>query len=79
MYSVLLPSLVAARRHTCPRGAHNDEPYGLCRKCLARIAWRRHNRHRSRYRRRSVRLARQAIRLLGLALLLPQPHTGGDR
>jgi hypothetical protein len=79
MHSALLPALVAARRHTCPCGAHNDEPHGLCRKCLTRIAWRRHHRHRSRYRRRSTRLARQAIRLLGRALLLPQPHTGGDR
>ena len=78
MHSALLPALVAARRHTCPCGAHNDDPYGLCRKCLARITWRRHHRHRSRYRRRSARLARQAIRLLSLALL-PQPHTGGDR
>lgn len=79
MHSALLPALIAARRHTCPCGAHNDEPYGLCRKCLARIAWRRHHRHRSRYRRHHARLARQAIRLLGLALLLPQPHAGGDR
>lgn len=79
MHSALLPALVAARRHTCPCGAHNDEPYGLCRKCVARIAWRRHHRHRSRYRRRSTRLAREAVRLLGLALLLPQAHTGGDR
>jgi len=79
MHSALLTELVAARRHTCPCGAHNDEPYSLCRKCLARIAWRRHHRHQSRYRRGSAWLARQAARLFGLVLLLPQSHKGGDR
>jgi hypothetical protein len=71
MHSLLIMSLVTARRHTCPCGARNTEPYGHCPKCLARITWRRHHRHRSRHHRRRVaRFARRAARVLGLSLLL---------
>lgn len=70
MHSALITALVTARRHTCPCGARNDEPYGHCRKCLARITWRRHHRHRSRHRRRAAWLTRLAARVLELSLLL---------
>ena len=76
MPSALITALVTARRHTCPCGARNDEPYGYCRKCLARITWRRHNRHRSRNRRRASRFTRRAARILGNVLLLPPTATG---
>ena len=79
MFSALIPSLVAARRHTCPCGARNDEPYGHCPKCVARITWRRHHRRtRSRHRRRAARYVRRAARILGFALLTRQPQPGGD-
>ena len=70
MHSALITTLVTARRHTCPCGARNDEPYGHCRKCLARITWRRHHRNSSRHRRRVARFTRRAARVLGLSLLL---------
>ena len=70
MHSTLITALVTARRHTCPCGARNDEPYGHCRKCLARITWRRHHCHPSRHHRRAARYARRAARVLGLSLLL---------
>jgi hypothetical protein len=70
MHSTLITALVTARRHTCPCGARNDEPYGHCRKCLARITWRRHHQNRSRHRRRTARFTRRATRILGFVLLL---------
>jgi hypothetical protein len=75
MNSVLITELVTARRHTCPCGARNNEPYGHCRKCLARITWRRHHRHPSRHRRGAARFARRAARVLGLVFLLPPAAT----
>jgi hypothetical protein len=77
LYSALIPSLIAARRNTCPCGACNDEPYGYCCKCVARIMWRRHHRS-SRHRRRAFRLARRAARLLSLTVLVPD-RAGGER
>ncbi len=34
-------ALTEARRRQCPCGAVAERPKGLCRKCQARIAWRR--------------------------------------
>jgi hypothetical protein len=34
-------ALIEQRRHQCPCGAVADQPFGLCRKCQARDAWRR--------------------------------------
>ena len=50
------PNLIAAlaedRRKSCPCGAVTGQPCGLCRKCLARMVWRR----------RTSRPARRAVR-----------------
>ena len=32
--------LTEQRRRQCPRGATADPPFGLCRKCQGRSAWR---------------------------------------
>jgi hypothetical protein len=57
------PDLIAAlaedRRKSCPCGAVNGQPGGLCRKCLTRMAWRRHISQPTRHRARS-RSDRQA-------------------
>jgi hypothetical protein len=37
----LIVALVEARRRQCPCGAVAERPDGLCRKCQARVAWRR--------------------------------------
>jgi hypothetical protein len=78
MHSTLIPSLVTARRHACPCGARNEEPYGHCGKCLARITWRRHHQNRSRHRRHAARYVRRAARILGLAFLLWPAVARGD-
>jgi hypothetical protein len=46
------PNLIAAlaedRRKVCPCGAVTGQPCGLCRRCLARMDWRRCTSHPSR-------------------------------
>jgi hypothetical protein len=70
-----IAAVLGARRWRCRCGALAEEPFGLCRKCRARAAWRRPHRQarrnairrpggRTRDRaRRLVRAARQAFTL----------------
>ena len=70
--------LADQRRRQCPCGAVADRPFGLCRKCQDRNAWRRKaisNRkttHRKTARRRTSRRVHDFGRLLvgALAVLL---------
>lgn len=66
------PDLIAAlaeyRRKSCPCGAVADPSWGLCRKCIARITWRRRAR---RPHRRAIRrhVGRQALGKMGIFAL----------
>jgi hypothetical protein len=67
------------RRRSCPCGAVTEHPGGLCRKCHARMAWRRHNTRlrRRTVRRRSGRRARDRARVLALAASMFRSTEGG--
>jgi len=83
MHPSIAAALISARRHTCICGAHSDEPYGYCRKCRARIVWRRRSRRPTWHRRRSARPSRRAARLFAAVLTSARPivtrHApGGD-
>jgi hypothetical protein len=54
----------------CPCGAATEHPYGLCAKCRARAAWKR---HKAPARRTTRRTARRLTRRLGR--LLPPRRT----
>jgi hypothetical protein len=73
MHLQLAIALASARRYTCPCGACADEAYGYCRKCRARITWRRHHRHPSR--RRTGRLARRVVRAFSPPASTRPPNT----
>ena len=53
----LITVLAEDRHRHCPCGAVAEQPYGLCRKCHARMVWRRKTTRTSR---RAAR--RQAVR-----------------
>lgn len=72
MHPDLIAPLIRDRFRTCPCGARTDEPFGLCRKCRARMTWRRRNRRTPHRRRMTRRLARRAARLLMLTWTLPR-------
>jgi hypothetical protein len=63
------------RRRFCPCGAVTEHPSGLCRKCHARMTWRRHNTRPCRHtvRRRSGRQARDRARVLAFAASMFRP------
>jgi hypothetical protein len=65
----LITVLAEDRRRQCPCGAVAGQPYGLCRKCHARMVWRRKTRRASR---RAVRrqVAGHGTRLLAGAMSL---------
>jgi hypothetical protein len=67
MYPNLIAALVDDRRNSCPCGAVNDHSHQPCRKCLARINWRRQlsQRPRSVARHRASPPARAWPRTLG--------------
>jgi hypothetical protein len=69
MHPSLIAALVEDRRRSRPCGAVPQHPYGLCRKCHARMEWRRRNAQPARYtaRRRRGRQARECARILALA------------
>ena len=81
---MIRPDFVAAlhmeKQRQCPCGAIAEHRYGLCRKCRARVAWRRHNAATSR--RRSRRLAVRHVRnlaklIVGATVLLGITTTKG--
>jgi hypothetical protein len=74
MHPNIAIALINSRRDTCPCGAHADEPYGYCRKCLARIAWRRHHRRTPR-RRRAGTLVRRVARIFNPSASTGRPNT----
>ena len=60
MHPDLIAALAEDHRKSCPCGAVNGQPGGLCRECLARTVWRRRISRPARHavRRRSDRPAR---------------------
>jgi hypothetical protein len=72
----LIAVLAQDRRRQCPCGAVADRPYSLCRKCQARVAWRR---KAMRTRRRAARraVARYGARFWADTLSLLQINSKG--
>ena len=70
------PDLIAAladeRRRQCPCGAVAERPDRLCRKCQARMAWRRKTTRTSRRaaRRLAARQAHEGTRIFASAMAL---------
>lgn len=62
----LIVALAAQRRRQCPCGAVAERPFGFCRKCQARNAWRRKTAtpRRKATRRRSTRRIHDGARFL---------------
>jgi hypothetical protein len=62
----LIVALAAQRRRQCPCGAVAERPFGFCRKCQARNAWRRKTTtpRRKATRRRSARHAHDGVRFV---------------
>lgn len=75
MHPFIAIALAEDRRRFCPCGASAESARGLCRKCRARTAWRRHNtRPRRRFaRRRFGRRARDRARILSDATTMFDP------
>jgi hypothetical protein len=76
----LLAALAQDRIRQCPCGAIADRPYGLCRKCQARFAWRRKNasRRRQAARRLNGRTRNLARLLVGVMSLLMTTSKGTE-
>jgi hypothetical protein len=72
----LIAVLAQDQRRQCPCGAVADRPYSLCRKCQARVAWRR---KAMRTRRRAARwaVARYGARFWADTLSLLQINSKG--
>jgi hypothetical protein len=66
LHAYLATTLAAERRRQCPCGALAERQNSLCRKCQARIAWRRKAMRKNRRgsRRLAARHARTFVRLL---------------
>jgi hypothetical protein len=77
------PRLIAPpaddRRRRCPCGAVAERPDRLCRKCHARMAWRRRTTRTSRRtaRRLAARQAHEGTRLFATAMTLLQAISKG--
>ena len=69
MHPNLIAALAEDRCKVCPCGAVTGQPCGLCRRCLARMGWRRCTSHPSRHtvRRRSDRPARDRAWIYAVA------------
>jgi hypothetical protein len=68
MHNLALTVILAdQRRRQCPCGAVADQPFGLCRKCQDRNAWRRKatSARRKAVRRRIHHRARRVARIFG--------------
>lgn len=72
MHPEIIAALANERHRQCPCGAVAERPWTLCRKCHARVAWRRRNDGTSRRAARRIarRQARHGARLLAGALAL---------
>jgi hypothetical protein len=64
--ALIFVALTAQSRRQCPCGAVAERPFGLCRKCQARNAWRRKTTpaRRKAARRRLTHRVRNFVRLL---------------
>jgi hypothetical protein len=82
MHPTLVPLLTEDRhRQACPCGAVSEHPYGLCRKCHARMTWRRRitdSAHRGARRQRRGRSARERARMLALAVSMVRTNRTGS-
>lgn len=81
MHPTLVPLLTEDRhRQSCPCGAVPEHPYGLCRKCQARMTWRRRTAdapRRAARRQRRGRSAREHARMLALAASMVRANRAG--
>ena len=70
MHTDLLAPPAEGRRRQCPCGAVTEHPHNLCRKCRARIVWRRKTTRTSRRvaRRLVTRQARAGARTFAQAI-----------
>jgi hypothetical protein len=70
MHTDLLTALAEDRRRQCPCGAVTEQSHHLCRKCRARIVWRRKTTRTSRRvaRRLVTRQARAGARTFAQAI-----------
>jgi hypothetical protein len=68
----MIAALAEQRRHQCPCGAATEHSYSLCRKCHARMVWRRKTTRTGRRaaRRLAARQAREGARILAQAMSL---------
>jgi hypothetical protein len=80
MHPHLIAALAEYRRQQCPCGAATQQPYGLCRKCYARMVWQRHHSRSSRRtaRRLAHRQARRGARRFAHALSLLRTGKGAE-
>jgi hypothetical protein len=80
LHAYLATALAADRRRQCPCGAVAERQNSLCRKCQARVAWRRKALRKSRHgsRRLATRHARTFVRLLADAMYRTSTRKGGD-
>jgi hypothetical protein len=74
-HSLIIMAMASDRHRFCLCGALTEHPSGLCRKCHARMTWRRHNTRprRRTIRRRSGRQARDRARVLAFAASMFNP------
>ena len=78
LHVYLATSLAADRRRQCPCGAVAERPHSLCRKCQARIAWRRKALRKSRRGHLATRHGRTFVRLLADTMYRTSTRKGGD-
>lgn len=82
MHPTLVSLLAEQRRWSCPCGAAPEHPHGLCRKCHARMTWRRRTAETARRaarRRRRGRQARERARLVTLAASMVRLGRGAEQ
>lgn len=72
----LITRLAEDRRRHCPCGAVAEHSYGLCRKCQARMLWRRKTTRKSRRAARHLTV-RHGARLLADAMSLLRTTSKG--
>jgi hypothetical protein len=79
MHPDLLAALADDRRRRCPCGAVTEHSYSLCRKCHARVLWRRKTTRTSRRTSRhlAARQARAGARRFAHAMSLLNPGSRG--
>jgi hypothetical protein len=77
-YLSLTAALAEDRRRQCPCGAVAGQPLGLCRKCHARMGWRRKTRQASRRAARRQVAGHGTRILVGVMSLLRTTSKGAE-